>query len=318
MVFLVGSREYRGVEQLVARRAHNPKVTGSSPVPATKTSIVAVSFLGGTVAILFYYEASAFVQLIEEMENGTMKNLIERILHNSIFFEILSIFVYSFYCLVFAIALLPSVLVVRWGTQILDGTLFRLILFIGLCSLTFYLFVISAAIVIGITERLLTLGFKPGAYPTGSPIFLRWLAYAGLHMWAVVLIFSFLQGTNWIKIYLRLAGAKVGKSVFINTKRIYDPYLLQIKDNVIVGGEATIMCHLFEGGRLILGEVILESGTSVGANSYLTPGTHTGQNSSIGIYTNLRRNTVMKDGEVLITPPSMSLRQAAKIMRMVK
>ncbi len=26
---------YRGVEQLVARRAHNPKVTGSSPVPAT-------------------------------------------------------------------------------------------------------------------------------------------------------------------------------------------------------------------------------------------------------------------------------------------
>jgi hypothetical protein len=26
---------HRGVEQLVARRAHNPKVTGSSPVPAT-------------------------------------------------------------------------------------------------------------------------------------------------------------------------------------------------------------------------------------------------------------------------------------------
>ena len=26
----------RGMEQLVARRAHNPKVTGSSPVPATK------------------------------------------------------------------------------------------------------------------------------------------------------------------------------------------------------------------------------------------------------------------------------------------
>ena len=28
---------YRGVEQLVARRAHNPKVAGSSPVPATET-----------------------------------------------------------------------------------------------------------------------------------------------------------------------------------------------------------------------------------------------------------------------------------------
>ena len=29
---------YRGVEQLVARRAHNPKVVGSSPSPATKRS----------------------------------------------------------------------------------------------------------------------------------------------------------------------------------------------------------------------------------------------------------------------------------------
>ena len=27
---------YRGVEQLVARRAHNPEVAGSSPVPATR------------------------------------------------------------------------------------------------------------------------------------------------------------------------------------------------------------------------------------------------------------------------------------------
>ncbi len=27
---------YRGMEQLVARRAHNPKVIGSSPVPATR------------------------------------------------------------------------------------------------------------------------------------------------------------------------------------------------------------------------------------------------------------------------------------------
>ncbi len=28
---------YRGVEQLVARRAHNPEVAGSNPVSATKT-----------------------------------------------------------------------------------------------------------------------------------------------------------------------------------------------------------------------------------------------------------------------------------------
>ena len=31
------SAECRGVEQLVARRAHNPKVEGSSPSPATNS-----------------------------------------------------------------------------------------------------------------------------------------------------------------------------------------------------------------------------------------------------------------------------------------
>jgi hypothetical protein len=31
-----GHKLGRGVEQLVARRAHNPKVVGSSPAPATK------------------------------------------------------------------------------------------------------------------------------------------------------------------------------------------------------------------------------------------------------------------------------------------
>ena len=32
---------YRGMEQLVARRAHNPKARGSSPLPATKKPISA-------------------------------------------------------------------------------------------------------------------------------------------------------------------------------------------------------------------------------------------------------------------------------------
>ena len=35
-------QDYRGVEQSVARRAHNPKVTGSSPVPATNY----IAFMG--------------------------------------------------------------------------------------------------------------------------------------------------------------------------------------------------------------------------------------------------------------------------------
>ena len=34
-VIIYKLNEYRGVEQLVARRAHNPEVVGSNPSPAT-------------------------------------------------------------------------------------------------------------------------------------------------------------------------------------------------------------------------------------------------------------------------------------------
>jgi hypothetical protein len=37
-LLLTLEHKHRGVEQLVARRAHNPKVAGSSPVPTTNKS----------------------------------------------------------------------------------------------------------------------------------------------------------------------------------------------------------------------------------------------------------------------------------------
>ncbi len=44
---------YCGVEQLVARRAHNPKATGSSPVPATKEKV-------GIITGFFYVQFFSF------------------------------------------------------------------------------------------------------------------------------------------------------------------------------------------------------------------------------------------------------------------
>ena len=244
-----------------------------------------------------------------------MKKIIDRIMRNPIMFEISSLFIYAFYCGVFGVAAIPAALLIKRSVPFLLGGFWFFCLFIVLCFVAFYLFFICGAVVLGITERLLTLGFKPGKYLPNSPTFVRWLTYAGLHLWTVNLILPFIQGNNWIKIYLRLAGAKIGKEVFVNSKRFYDPYLLTIKDNVLIGGEAVLNCHLFEGGHLVLGEIVVESGTSIGANSYLTPGTHTGKNCATGIYTNLRRNTTMNDGEVLISVPGMTLRQYAKIVR---
>ena len=56
--FDVNLPSYRGVEQLVARRAHNPKVVGSSPAPATKT-----------IKRLYFYKVQPFFYYIRGIIN---------------------------------------------------------------------------------------------------------------------------------------------------------------------------------------------------------------------------------------------------------
>ena len=54
LTFAVRSTEqHRGMEQLAARWAHNPKVTGSSPVPATRKN---PNLLIKVVRVFCFYE----------------------------------------------------------------------------------------------------------------------------------------------------------------------------------------------------------------------------------------------------------------------
>ena len=244
-----------------------------------------------------------------------MKTFIDRLLRNPITFEITSIFVYAFYCLVFAVASIPSIFLIYRGTLLLDDRFVTLFLFTVICFFAFYVFLVASSIFVGFVERLLTLGFKPGAYPPGSPVFFRWLIYSGLHLWLVNLVLTFLRGNNWIKIYLRVAGAKIGKETFINTKEFYDAYLVEIGDRVLVGGEAFLNCHLFEHGHLNLDKIVIGDDSTIGAKAYLTPGTRLGKNSAVGMNTYLRRNTEVRDGETVMTAPGMSVRKIAKLLR---
>ena len=61
-----------GVEQLGARRAHNPKVTGSSPVPATKKKSAVTKV---TALFLFYLIFILFLALHKALffQNETAK-----------------------------------------------------------------------------------------------------------------------------------------------------------------------------------------------------------------------------------------------------
>ena len=180
------------------------------------------------------------------------------------------------------------------------------------------MFFIVALIVFGIIERILTIGFKPGRYNPESFTFGRWLIYSGLHVIVLNMILPFVSGTMWNRLYYRIMGAKIGKNVFINTPKLADSYLLEIGDNVIIGGDASINCHIFEGNQLTLGKVKIGNNTLIGANSYIMPGATIGNKCNIGIKAIIRKNKTIPDESIILGFPGTPARKVVEIIKETK
>jgi hypothetical protein len=182
------------------------------------------------------------------------------------------ILVYIFYGAVFGISLVPSMFLVYKIFSLLDFSLWWSFLIFGITiGASLYLFFIVALIVFGIFEKLLVLGFKPGKYSTSSFLFLRWLIYSGLHILLINTVLPFMAGSSFAKIFYRILGAKIGKNTFINTRGLHDAYLLEIGENVVIGNETDISCHIFEGNHLILGKIKIGDNTLIGTHCYIMP-----------------------------------------------
>lgn len=245
-----------------------------------------------------------------------IQRFLDFLIHSALISTLLTAVTFAFYSLVLGISLIPSFLMlynaVIW--LLADVSAWRVLTFCFIAPLSMYVFFGTAAIVFGIFERIITLGMKPGKYPTTSLTFVRWLINGGLHTVALNTFLPFVQGTAFFKLFLRLCGCKIGKDVFINTKSLHDVYLLDLQDDVVIGGAADITCHMFENGKIVLDNIVVGKGSIVGAGSSLGPGIHIGENCAIGVNSLVRRGKEIKDGSVLISLPAMPIRDIVRIM----
>ncbi len=245
-----------------------------------------------------------------------IQRILDFLIHSALISTLLTAVTFCFYSLVLGISLVPSFLIlynaVNW--LLADVSAGRILAFCFIVPLSMYVFFGTAAIVFGIFERVITYGMKPGKYPTTSLTFVRWLINGGLHTVALNTFLPFVQGTAFFKLFLRICGCKIGKDVFINTKNLNDVYLLEVQDNVVIGGSTDITCHLFENGKLVLDHIFIGKGSLVGANCKLGPGIRIGENCTIGMDSYVRRGKDIKDSSVLISLPAMPIRDMVRIM----
>jgi len=212
--------------------------------------------------------------------------------------------------------LFPSGYLLYQAYQRLELTeILNFILFVILIGISVYLFFITALFVFGIVERILVIGFKPGRYSTSSLLFIRWLIYSGLHTFLLHFVLPYTTGTCWSRMFYRLLGCKLGKNVFINTNGLHDAYLLEIGDNVVIGGKTDISCHIFEGNELILGKVKIGSDTLIGTGCYIMPGAEIGNHCNIGIYSYVRKKKKIEDNSMIMAIPGIPAKKVVEIIK---
>jgi acetyltransferase-like isoleucine patch superfamily enzyme len=242
----------------------------------------------------------------------------QRIVDSQAMQLLITLVTYAFYALILGLSFTPAAALVIWAWQAIVQPMgsisFSPVLLFGLClGAAVYVFLISAVLVMSVSIRLMSLGIRPGRYPRAHPTTLRWLIYGGICTLAYRLVLPLIPVTWFSNLFFRIVGCRFGKQVYLNSYILNDAYLIEIGDNVIVGGGAEISCHLYEEDHLILDRIKIGSGTLIGANAYISPGVVIGKNCTIGQGAYIRRGKRIPDGACYTGIAGIPIRQAAII-----
>lgn len=151
-------------------------------------------------------------------------------------------------------------------------------------GLAFMVYILSLLFMSGMTQRLVHVRIPPNEDKIVDKLeswtTIRWAICAHLHRCTHPVLVHTIPSPI-CNAYYRLAGAKIGKGVQINSINVNDPSTITIGDKVVIGGRSVINGHLVEKGQLILARVVLEKGCLIGSGTTIQPGVHIGAGAVI-------------------------------------
>ncbi len=230
---------------------------------------------------------------------------------------LITLLTYAFYACILGLSLGPGIAFFSWAWKASSspegrGALGWILLSVS-AGASVYIYFISGILIMGLSIRALCAGIKPGVYEDASPTMLRWLIYSGIYTLARSTILPMVPMTFFSNLFFRIIGCKMGKRVFLNTWTLNDAYLIELGDDVTVGGGAELSCHIYEKGRLILDRIRIGEGSLIGANCYISPGVVVGSRCLIGLGSVIRRGKKIPDGTTYTSLAGLPARQMAGI-----
>jgi len=150
------------------------------------------------------------------------------------------------------------------------------------------------------TRIILMLNVKEGIHPIGSPVMLKWMMSSALVIAVRKIFMDFMLLTPLSALFYRLMGAKMGRNVQINSDRVGDIPMLEIGDNTVIGGNATVICHLFEKSGLNIKKTKIGRNVIIGLNSVIMPGAQIGDKAVIAAGAIVPKDTIVAPGSVYL------------------
>jgi acetyltransferase-like isoleucine patch superfamily enzyme len=107
--------------------------------------------------------------------------------------------------------------------------------------------------------------------------------------------------------YLRLAGARIGRRVYVNSLAVTDYNLLEFGDDVVIGDGAHLSGHTVEGGVVKTAPLRLGRNVTIGLGSVLEIGVEVGDGCQLGALSFVRKHTRLEAGAVYAGIPAHRL-----------
>jgi acetyltransferase-like isoleucine patch superfamily enzyme len=93
---------------------------------------------------------------------------------------------------------------------------------------------------------------------------------------------EFVTPTPFCILFYRLMGMKIGKNAHINTTNISDPAMIEIGDNVTIGGSVHLIAHYASKGFLIVSPVKIRDRVTIGLKATIMGDVEIGEGAMIG------------------------------------
>jgi non-ribosomal peptide synthetase-like protein len=143
--------------------------------------------------------------------------------------------------------------------------------------------------------------YKPGNYPLWGWFYFRFWFVTAVESTVPV---SYLSGTPFLSIYLRLMGAKVGRKAFVQSDNfaIYD--LLSIGEGSSINADAKLLGYSVSGGLLRIGPISIGKRCFVGARTIIAESASMADGSSLEDMSLLVSGMAIGPGETWIGSPA--------------